>query len=102
MQPQHDVDAIEVDPPEILNLRVVEVVTDQTTANRVDNLSDFISDSEIRARVTVPRKQKERAELRAELECLERKKTGGFVSKQNQMGSDEHAHQLSLEHLKHV
>ena len=56
MQPQHDVDVMKVDPPKILDLCVVEVVTDQTTANRVDDLSNSISDSEIRARVAVLRK----------------------------------------------
>ena len=102
LQPQRDVDAMEVDPPEVPDPRIIEVVADQTTANRADDLSDSIFDSEVRARVAVLRKQKERAELRAELEYLERKKAGGFVGKQNQMGSNEHTHQLSLECSKRV
>ena len=65
-------------------------------------MSDSVSDSEIRARVTVLRKQKERAELRAKLEHLEREKAGGFVGKRHQIGSNEHARQLSLERSKRV
>ena len=80
MQSQRDVDAIEVDPSEVPDPCVVEVVADQTTANRADDLSNSVSDSEIKVRVAVLRKQKERAELRAKLKRLERKKAGEFVN----------------------
>ena len=93
---------MEIDSSEVPDLRVVEVIADQTTTNRADDLSDSISDSEIRARVAVLRKQKERTELRAELERLERKKAGGFVGEQHQMNSNNHACQLSLERSKRV
>ena len=98
--PQRDVNAIEVDLSEVSDPRIVKVVADQATANRADNLFNFISDSEIRVRVIVLRKQKEKAELKAKLEHLERKKTGGFIGKQNQISSDEHACQLILERSK--
>ena len=79
LQPQQDVDVIEVDPSEILDPRIVEIVADQTTINRADNLSDFVSDLEIKARVAVLRNQKKRTELKAELEHLECKKTDRFI-----------------------
>ena len=102
LQLQQNVDAMEVDPPKIPNPCIVEVVADQITANKADDLSDSVSDSEIKTHVTVLRKQKKRAELKVELEHLKRKKAGGFVSERNQMGSNKHACQLSLKHLKCV
>ena len=93
---------MEVDPPEIPDPGIVEVIANQTTANKADDLSDSISDLEIRTRVAILRKQKEMAELKAELERLECKKTGGFVDEYNQISSDEHACQLSLECSKRV
>ena len=65
-------------------------------------MSNSVSDSDIKTHVAVLRKQKEKAELKAELERLERKKTGGFVGKRNQMGSNKHTCQLSLECSKCV
>ena len=100
--PQCDVNAMEVDLSEVLDLCILDVVADQTTANRTDNLSDSISDSEIKVCVAVLKKQKERAELKVKLERLKRKKIGRFVGKQNQMGSNKHACQLSLERSKRV
>ena len=82
-QPQQDVDVMEVDPPEISDPRIVEVVADRTTADRADNLSNSVSDSELRAHVAVLRKQKERAQLRAKLERLEREKADGFVDERH-------------------
>ena len=99
---QHDVDAIEVDPLEVPDPCVIKVVADQTIANKADNLSDSISNSEIRASVVVLKKQKETAELKAKIESLKREKADGFVGEQNQMGSNEHTCQLSLECSKHV
>ena len=80
---QRNIDAMEVDPLEVPDSHVVEVVADQTIANRADDLSNFISDSEIRACIAVLKKQKKRTELKTELERLEHKKTGGFVGKHN-------------------
>ena len=100
--PQHDVDTIEVDPPKVPDSRIVEVIADQTTANRANDLSNSISNSEIRAHVAVLRKQKEKAELKAKLEYLKRKKAGGFVGERNQMDGNKHVCQLSLERSKHV
>ena len=100
MQPQWDVDAMEVDPPEVSDPCIVEVVADQTTANRADNLSDSVSDSEVRGRVAILRKQKKKTQLRAKLEHLERKKAGRFVDKRHQIDGNEHACQLSLKHSK--
>ena len=74
---------MEVNPLEIPDPYVIDVVADQTTANKADDLSDSISDSEIKAHVAVLRKQKEKAELKAKLERLERKKAGEFVGEQN-------------------
>ena len=102
LQPQRDIDAIEVDPPEVPDPRIVEVVADQTIANKADDLSNSVSDSEIRTCIAVLRKQKERAELKAKLERLKRKNTGGFVGKQHQMNSNNHSCQLSLERSKRI
>ena len=74
---------MEVDIPKVSDPRIVEVVADQTTSNKIDNLSDSDSNSEIRARVVILRKQKEKSQLRAELEHLERKKVGGFVDERH-------------------
>lgn len=102
LQLQQNVDVMEVDPPKIPNPHIVEVVANQITTKKADDLSDSVSDSEIKTHVTVLRKQKKRAELKVELEHLERKKAGRFVSERNQMGSNKHTCQLSLKHLKCV
>lgn len=97
---QHDIDAMKVDPLEVLDPRVVKVIADQTTVNKADDLSNSISNSKIRAYIAVLRKQKEKAELKAKLERLECKKADKFVGKRHQINSDDHTYQLSLEHSK--
>ena len=80
---QRNIDAMEVDPPEIPDPHIIDVVADQTTANKANDLSNSISDSEIRTRIAVLRKQKKRAELKVKLEHLECEKAGRFVDKRN-------------------
>ena len=102
LQLQLDVNVIEVDLSKVSDPHIVEVVADQTTVDRADNLSDSISNSEVRACVAVLRKQKEKAQLKAELERLKCEKAGGFVDERHQIDGNEYVCQLSLEHLKHV
>lgn len=58
LQPQQNLDTMKVDKLEVPDLRIVEVVADPTTANKADNLSDFNSDSEMRAHVAYLKKKK--------------------------------------------
>ena len=93
---------MEVDLPEVSDPCVVEVVVDQTTTNRADNLFNSDFNSEIRMRIVILRKQKKKAQLKAKFEHLKREKTGGFVDERYQIDGNKHAHQLSLERSKCV
>lgn len=101
-RPQRDVDAMEVDVPEVPDPRIVEINADPKSTNRVDGSSDSDSDSEMRARVAYLEKKREKAKLKARLERLEREMAAGFVDERQQMDDDEHARQLSLERSKRV
>lgn len=100
MQLQQDIDAIEVDKPNISDPCVVEVVADPTTANEADDLTNSDSNSEMRTRVAYLKRKKEKARLRAKLERLKHKMADGFVDEPHQINSNKHAHQLSLKHSK--
>ena len=93
---------MEVDVPEVPDLHFIKVVADPTTVNKVDDLSNSDSDSEMRARVAYLKKKKENAKLRAKLKHLECEMAGGFIDKRHQIDSNKHACQLILECSKCV
>ena len=79
LQPQQNVDAIEIDVPEVSDLCIIEVVADSTTANKADDLSNSDSDSEMRAYVVYLKRKKEKAKLKAKLKHLEHEMAAVFV-----------------------
>lgn len=102
LQLQQDVNAMEVNVPEVPNLRTIKVVADPAHANKVDDLSDSDSDSEMRVGIAYLKKKREKAKLKAKLKHLECKMTAKFVDEQHQVDRDNHAHQLSLEYSKRI